>query len=158
MIIRITGKHPLFPWGITSRGFTKVRKAALIPRRAAPGIKPHPTTCFPCSRYLFELARRHTNIPDVFLSKLYDATENVREECCFAKDASACLGSKVSGGDGSIGSFCSALPPALCTPKLLRGLSQPGYNHPLPPSARGWKKSCPPSWKRPTGSAGSTLS
>ncbi|XP_061328193.1 vitamin D-binding protein [Pezoporus flaviventris] len=45
-------------------------------------------------RYLFELARRHTNIPDVFLTKLYDATENVREECCFAKDASTCLANK----------------------------------------------------------------
>ncbi|KFP28381.1 Vitamin D-binding protein, partial [Colius striatus] len=45
-------------------------------------------------RYLFELARRHTSVPDAFLGKLYDASEKVREECCSAKDASACLDSK----------------------------------------------------------------
>ncbi|XP_009873081.1 PREDICTED: LOW QUALITY PROTEIN: vitamin D-binding protein [Apaloderma vittatum] len=45
-------------------------------------------------RYLFELARRHTSVPDAFLSKLYDASQKVREECCSAKDTSACLGSK----------------------------------------------------------------
>ncbi|NXH20576.1 VTDB protein, partial [Bucco capensis] len=45
-------------------------------------------------RYLFELSQRHTNIPDVFLGKLYDASGKVREECCSAKDPSACLNSK----------------------------------------------------------------
>ncbi|NXL01098.1 VTDB protein, partial [Mesembrinibis cayennensis] len=45
-------------------------------------------------RYLFELARRHTSVPDAFLGKLYDTCENVRGECCSAKDASACLDSK----------------------------------------------------------------
>ncbi|NXL96210.1 VTDB protein, partial [Alectura lathami] len=45
-------------------------------------------------RYMFELARRHTSVPDVFLGKLYDASENVIKECCSAKDASACLESK----------------------------------------------------------------
>ncbi|OXB59236.1 hypothetical protein ASZ78_003378, partial [Callipepla squamata] len=46
------------------------------------------------SRYMFELARRYTNVPDVFLGKLYDASENVIRECCSAKDASTCLDSK----------------------------------------------------------------
>ncbi|XP_075356643.1 vitamin D-binding protein [Mycteria americana] len=45
-------------------------------------------------RYLFELARRHTSVPDAFLGKLYDASEKVRGECCSAKDASACLDGK----------------------------------------------------------------
>ncbi|XP_009287230.2 PREDICTED: vitamin D-binding protein [Aptenodytes forsteri] len=45
-------------------------------------------------RYLFELARRHTTVPDAFLGKLYDASEKVRVECCSAKDSSACLDSK----------------------------------------------------------------
>ncbi|XP_065592827.1 vitamin D-binding protein isoform X3 [Cyrtonyx montezumae] len=45
-------------------------------------------------RYMFELARRYTNVPDVFLGKLYDASENVIRECCSAKDASTCLDSK----------------------------------------------------------------
>ena len=56
----------------------------------------------PCCRYMFELARRHTNVPDVFLGKLYDASENVIEECCSAKDASSCLDGKVAGR----GAFC----------------------------------------------------
>ncbi|KFZ59486.1 Vitamin D-binding protein, partial [Antrostomus carolinensis] len=37
-------------------------------------------------RYLFELARRHTSVPDAALSKLYDASAEVRGECCSAKD------------------------------------------------------------------------
>ncbi|KGL94497.1 Vitamin D-binding protein, partial [Charadrius vociferus] len=45
-------------------------------------------------RYLFELARRHTSIPDAFLGKLYDASEKLRGECCSAKDTPACLDSK----------------------------------------------------------------
>ncbi|NXS94018.1 VTDB protein, partial [Jacana jacana] len=45
-------------------------------------------------RSLFELARRHPSIPDAVLSKLYDASENARGECCSAKDTSACLDSK----------------------------------------------------------------
>ncbi|NXU26002.1 VTDB protein, partial [Thalassarche chlororhynchos] len=45
-------------------------------------------------RYLFELARRHTSVPDAFLGKLYDTCEKVRGECCSAEDASACLDSK----------------------------------------------------------------
>ncbi|NXI45497.1 VTDB protein, partial [Galbula dea] len=45
-------------------------------------------------RYLFELARRHTSVPDTFLGKLYDASEKVKQECCSAKDPSACLNSK----------------------------------------------------------------
>ncbi|NXN55447.1 VTDB protein, partial [Rynchops niger] len=45
-------------------------------------------------RYLFELARRHTSIPDAVLGKLYDASEKARGECCSAKDPPACLDSK----------------------------------------------------------------
>ncbi|NWX67788.1 VTDB protein, partial [Alca torda] len=45
-------------------------------------------------RYLFELARRHTAVPDAALGMLYDASEKARGECCSAKDPSACLGSK----------------------------------------------------------------
>ncbi|XP_075006511.1 vitamin D-binding protein [Calonectris borealis] len=45
-------------------------------------------------RYLFELVRRHTSVPDAFLGKLYDTSEKVRGECCSAEDASACLDSK----------------------------------------------------------------
>ncbi|XP_053921565.1 vitamin D-binding protein [Cuculus canorus] len=45
-------------------------------------------------RFLFELARRHTSVPDAFLSKLYDTCNQVRGECCSAKNAPACLDSK----------------------------------------------------------------
>ncbi|NXO00537.1 VTDB protein, partial [Rhinopomastus cyanomelas] len=45
-------------------------------------------------RYLFELARRHPSVPDVVFSKLYDASERVRGECCSAKDPPACLENK----------------------------------------------------------------
>ncbi|NXF38093.1 VTDB protein, partial [Nyctibius bracteatus] len=45
-------------------------------------------------RYLFEVARRHTSVPDALLGKLYDASERARGECCPAKDTSACLGDK----------------------------------------------------------------
>ncbi|XP_069634384.1 vitamin D-binding protein [Haliaeetus albicilla] len=45
-------------------------------------------------RYLFELTRRHTSVPDAFLGKLYDTCKKVRGECCSAKDSSACLDSK----------------------------------------------------------------
>ncbi|XP_074946072.1 vitamin D-binding protein isoform X1 [Phalacrocorax aristotelis] len=46
------------------------------------------------TRYLFELARRHTSVPDALLCKLYDVSKEVRGECCSAKDTSACLDSK----------------------------------------------------------------
>ncbi|NXC22355.1 VTDB protein, partial [Corythaeola cristata] len=45
-------------------------------------------------RYLFELARRHTSVPDALLAKIYAASEKVRGECCSAKDSSACLDGK----------------------------------------------------------------
>ncbi|XP_054680719.1 vitamin D-binding protein isoform X2 [Grus americana] len=45
-------------------------------------------------RYLFELARRHTSVPDAFLGKLYDTCQRVRGECCSAQDPPACLDSK----------------------------------------------------------------
>ncbi|NXC32567.1 VTDB protein, partial [Campylorhamphus procurvoides] len=47
------------------------------------------------TRSLFELARKHPNLPDAILAKLYDASEKARGECCSAKDPSACLDSKV---------------------------------------------------------------
>uniref|UniRef100_A0A8C8RUT0 Vitamin D-binding protein n=1 Tax=Pelusios castaneus TaxID=367368 RepID=A0A8C8RUT0_9SAUR len=45
-------------------------------------------------RYVFEIARRNTNIPEVFLSKLYDVFHNVIDKCCSAADSIACLTSK----------------------------------------------------------------
>ncbi|KFQ64449.1 Vitamin D-binding protein, partial [Pelecanus crispus] len=55
--------------------------------------------------YLFELARRHTSVPDAFLGKLYDASEKVRGECCSAKDASACLDNKLEQMGGELPRF-----------------------------------------------------
>ncbi|NXC10631.1 VTDB protein, partial [Orthonyx spaldingii] len=46
------------------------------------------------TRYLFELARRHTSVPDAVLVKVYDSAGKVRGECCSTKDPSACLDSK----------------------------------------------------------------
>ncbi|NWI70293.1 VTDB protein, partial [Todus mexicanus] len=75
-----------------------------LPPAPAPKLPevPKPTNQELCSkegarhakRYLFELARRHTSVPDAFLSKLYDASGRVRDECCSAKDPSACLNGK----------------------------------------------------------------
>ncbi|XP_030306055.1 vitamin D-binding protein [Calypte anna] len=45
-------------------------------------------------RYVFELARRHTSLPDALLATVYDASEKARGECCSAKDPSACLHKK----------------------------------------------------------------
>ncbi|NXM67355.1 VTDB protein, partial [Serilophus lunatus] len=46
------------------------------------------------TRPLFELARRQPSLPDAVLAKLYSASENIRGECCSARDPSACLDSK----------------------------------------------------------------
>ncbi|XP_030128011.4 vitamin D-binding protein [Taeniopygia guttata] len=46
------------------------------------------------TRFLFELARRHPNLPDAVLAKLYDSSKKLRGECCSSKDPSACLDSK----------------------------------------------------------------
>nr|XP_006137103.1 vitamin D-binding protein-like [Pelodiscus sinensis] len=43
---------------------------------------------------MFEETRRHTNIPVVFLSKVYDATHNLINECCSDADATTCLATK----------------------------------------------------------------
>lgn len=91
------------------------------------------------SRYMFELSRRHTNVPDVFLGKLYDASENVIRECCSAKDVSACLDSKVIGRDTSVLHTINSLVIAHCLPvQLLHPLkpsteafSSPGCRNPL---------------------------
>ncbi|XP_065490456.1 vitamin D-binding protein [Caloenas nicobarica] len=56
-------------------------------------------------RYLFELGRRHTSVPDIFLGKLYDAAGKVIRECCSAKDVPACLDSKRQQMDGELPSF-----------------------------------------------------
>ncbi|KAK2520004.1 Gc [Columba guinea] len=56
-------------------------------------------------RYLFELGRRHTSVPDIFLGKLYDASEKVIRECCSAKDVPACLDSKRQQMDGELPPF-----------------------------------------------------
>ncbi|NXN84981.1 VTDB protein, partial [Bombycilla garrulus] len=46
------------------------------------------------TRFLFELARRHPNLPDAVLAKLYDTSGKLRGECCSTKDPSACWDSK----------------------------------------------------------------
>ncbi|TFK01507.1 Bardet-Biedl syndrome 2 protein-like protein [Platysternon megacephalum] len=45
-------------------------------------------------QFTFEIARRHTNIPEVFLSKVYDAAHNLVNGCCTAADSIACVSSK----------------------------------------------------------------
>ncbi|CAM2112614.1 unnamed protein product [Caretta caretta] len=45
-------------------------------------------------RFIFEKARRQTSIPEVFLSKVYDATHNLVNGCCPAADSIACVSSK----------------------------------------------------------------
>ncbi|XP_074849895.1 vitamin D-binding protein isoform X2 [Carettochelys insculpta] len=45
-------------------------------------------------KFIFELARRQTNIPEVFLSKVYDASHHLVSECCSSADGMACLASK----------------------------------------------------------------
>ncbi|KFV07556.1 Vitamin D-binding protein, partial [Tauraco erythrolophus] len=63
-----------------------------LPPAPAPALPepPKPTDEQLCG-YLFELARRHTSVPEAFLAKIYDASGKVRGECCSAKDPSACL-------------------------------------------------------------------
>ncbi|XP_039396726.1 vitamin D-binding protein isoform X1 [Mauremys reevesii] len=45
-------------------------------------------------QYTFEMARRRTNIPEVFLSKVYDATHNLLNRCCTTADLIDCVSSK----------------------------------------------------------------
>uniref|UniRef100_A0A8C3XVY8 Vitamin D-binding protein n=1 Tax=Chelydra serpentina TaxID=8475 RepID=A0A8C3XVY8_CHESE len=45
-------------------------------------------------RFIFETARRQTNIPEVFLSKVYDAAHKLANGCCTSADSVACVSSK----------------------------------------------------------------
>ncbi|NXA36499.1 VTDB protein, partial [Eudromia elegans] len=56
-------------------------------------------------RYMFEMAQRHPSVPDVFLGKLYDASQVVREQCCAAEDSTACLDSKKQKLRGELQAF-----------------------------------------------------
>ncbi|XP_068797387.1 vitamin D-binding protein [Struthio camelus] len=56
-------------------------------------------------RYAFELARRQPSVPDVFLGRLFDASEAVIRECCGAEDASACLDGKRQRMRGELATF-----------------------------------------------------
>uniref|UniRef100_A0A8C0H400 Vitamin D-binding protein n=1 Tax=Chelonoidis abingdonii TaxID=106734 RepID=A0A8C0H400_CHEAB len=49
---------------------------------------------FSYCRFTFEIARRQTNIPEVFLTKVYDATHNLVNVCCTVADSIACVSSK----------------------------------------------------------------
>uniref|UniRef100_A0A8C0GVX3 Vitamin D-binding protein n=1 Tax=Chelonoidis abingdonii TaxID=106734 RepID=A0A8C0GVX3_CHEAB len=48
----------------------------------------------PMDQFTFEIARRQTNIPEVFLTKVYDATHNLVNVCCTVADSIACVSSK----------------------------------------------------------------
>ncbi|XP_006018833.1 vitamin D-binding protein isoform X1 [Alligator sinensis] len=56
-------------------------------------------------RYMFEISRRYTSIPEVFLSKLYDATKKVMDECCRAVDVTGCLNNKKRQGKKEVSQF-----------------------------------------------------
>ncbi|XP_026517415.1 vitamin D-binding protein [Terrapene carolina triunguis] len=59
----------------------------------------------PMDQFTFEIARRQTNIPEVFLSKVYDATHNLVNGCCTAADSMACVSSKRPQLRGEISKF-----------------------------------------------------
>uniref|UniRef100_A0A8D0GTV8 Vitamin D-binding protein n=1 Tax=Sphenodon punctatus TaxID=8508 RepID=A0A8D0GTV8_SPHPU len=46
-------------------------------------------------QYVFEIARRYTYIPELFVSKLHDAAQNVVNACCSTENSPACLATKV---------------------------------------------------------------
>lgn len=116
--------------GIT-RGTSSIPSGESVPPGSPKDAKngPHPVVSstrsgdlpehsFPsCSRFLFELARRHPSLPDAVLAKLYDSSEKLRGECCSSKDPSACLDSKVS-GVGTLGAHPPQIP-AEAFPSLL---------------------------------------
>ncbi|KAF2983286.1 hypothetical protein EK904_013524 [Melospiza melodia maxima] len=69
-------------------------KASPIPVRAAATMRTHLSSLVSHSRFLFEVARRHPNLPEAVLAKLYDTSGKLRGECCSSKDPSACWDSK----------------------------------------------------------------
>ncbi|CAN2388991.1 vitamin D binding protein [Pristimantis euphronides] len=45
-------------------------------------------------KYMFELARRNTKLPEVFVDKLYESMADVVEKCCSTENANSCLEKK----------------------------------------------------------------
>ncbi|XP_053559307.1 vitamin D-binding protein [Bombina bombina] len=45
-------------------------------------------------KYLFELARRNTKLPEVFISKLHGSVEGIVKGCCNSADSNTCLNNK----------------------------------------------------------------
>ncbi|KAM4707749.1 vitamin D-binding protein-like [Discoglossus pictus] len=45
-------------------------------------------------KYLFELARRNTKLPEVFISKLYGTISEIVKGCCSSADSNTCLNNK----------------------------------------------------------------
>ncbi|XP_063776172.1 vitamin D-binding protein [Pseudophryne corroboree] len=45
-------------------------------------------------KYMFELARRNTKLPEVFVDKLYESVADVVKKCCSSENANSCLEEK----------------------------------------------------------------
>ncbi|XP_066430996.1 vitamin D-binding protein [Eleutherodactylus coqui] len=45
-------------------------------------------------KYMYELTRRNTKLPEVFVDKLYESLADVVEKCCNAENANSCLEKK----------------------------------------------------------------
>ncbi|XP_069834395.1 vitamin D-binding protein [Dendropsophus ebraccatus] len=45
-------------------------------------------------KYMYELARRNTKLPEVFIDKLYESMADIVEKCCSSENANSCLDKK----------------------------------------------------------------
>ncbi|XP_062350022.1 vitamin D-binding protein isoform X2 [Cinclus cinclus] len=99
------------------------------------------------TRFLFELARGHPCLPEALLARLYDSSRKLRVKCCFNKDPSACLDSKVSGAGVLGASPASPHPgaaqipaeafPSLLTPTLYPSPAQADRSRAVPLPGKG---------------------
>ncbi|XP_040274057.1 vitamin D-binding protein [Bufo bufo] len=46
------------------------------------------------NKYMYELARRNTKLPEVFIDKLYESMADVIQKCCSSENANSCLQKK----------------------------------------------------------------
>ncbi|KAM5191532.1 vitamin D-binding protein [Mantella aurantiaca] len=58
-------------------------------------------------KYMFEIARRNTKLPEVFVEKLYEPVAEIVKKCCSSENANSCLDKKKSQLNNEIKNYIS---------------------------------------------------
>ncbi|XP_018409047.1 PREDICTED: vitamin D-binding protein [Nanorana parkeri] len=58
-------------------------------------------------KYMYEIARRNTKLPEVFVEKLYESVTEIVKKCCSSENANSCLDKKKSQLDEEIKNYIS---------------------------------------------------